>query len=175
MNHVHDSGAVQSLHDDYKNLCEDLKFSPSGLAALNRSYHKHILLAAASSLEDDVKNLITKVFENHGNNSLSNFVSKRVMARQYHTLFDWKEGKANSFFNSFGDSCGSRFKSDLKEDLILKEQHDAFMQLGQRRNLLVHNNYAIAPVELTPEEIMVKYILAKKFTERIEDYILIDQ
>ncbi|MGO4295422.1 HEPN domain-containing protein [Glutamicibacter sp. MCAF14] len=171
MSNKHDTHAVQSLYEDYQALCTDLRSNPSGLAALNRSYHKHLLLAAASSLEAKVKVIVAQIFEQHGSTSLSTFVEKRVMSRSYHTLFDWPGGKAKGFFTSFGDICSNKFNADLGSDSTFKNQHDAFMQLGQKRNLLVHNDYANALVELTPEEIMQKFSQASDFVSRMAFYI----
>ena len=167
-------GAVATLYDDYLALESDLSAMPSGLAALNRSYHKHLLLAAASSLEDKVKRLVSEIFERHGSDRLATFVSKRVMARGYHTLFNWEGGTAQGFFTSFGDACASAFRTELRSDNDLGEQHDAFMRLGQLRNELVHNDYASALIELTPDEIMDKYELALRFVGRIESFVLVD-
>lgn len=164
-------GAVESLYADYLALEQELRDSPSGLTALNRSYHKHLLMAAASGLEGDVKRLVPLLFAKYGDEQLSTFVAKRVMARSYHTLFDWRAGNANAFFGSFGDTCGTAFKGAMKEDAELKTQHDAFIKLGQLRNEVVHNDYASASIDSTPEEIMSRYALALKFIARIEEFI----
>lgn len=168
-------GAVRTIYDDYLALESDLATSPSGLAALNRSYPKNLLLAAASSLEDKVKRLVSDIFERHGTDRLATFVAKRVMARGYHTLFDWKESSAKGFFVSFGDACGVAFRAKMRADTHFKEQHDAFMSLGNRRNQLVHNDYANVLIELTPEEIMNKYELALQFVNEIEPLVLAEQ
>lgn len=173
MTEVARDGAVETLYGDYLALVSDLSASPSGLSALNRSYHKHLLVAAASSLEDLVKRLVPEIFERHGSNRLAAFVEKQVMARGYHTLFDWRNGSAQGFFTSFGDICGAAFKQALRSDVTLKEQHDAFMSLGQLRNQVVHNDYASALIELTPGEIMDRYELALQFVDRIETYVVI--
>lgn len=168
-------GGVQTLYSDYVALNSELSAAPSGLAALNRSFHKHLLLAAASNLEDRVKRRVAEIFELHGTDRLAAFVSKRVMARGYHGLFEWNSGKAQGFFTSFGEACGQAFKTELRANSDLRENHDAFMRLGQLRNLLVHNDYASATIELTPEEIMGMYQNALHFVDRIEDFVLADQ
>ena len=165
-------GPVEGLYADYLGLILDLDGrSPSGLTALNRSYHKHLLVAAASSLEEVVKDLIPRLFETRGGKQMGAFVSKRVMARNYSQLFDWKAQTAQGFFASFGDDCSKNFKTLLKTDDGLKKQHDAFLALGHLRNEVVHNDYAIYPVALTPDEIIEQYRLAIRFTERFEDLI----
>ncbi|UVJ38026.1 HEPN domain-containing protein [Arthrobacter sp. CJ23] len=164
--------AVDLLYQDYVELVSDLSTSPSGLSSLNRSYHKHLLVAAASSLEDRVKALVPEIFGRHGTDRLAAFVAKQVMARGYHTLFDWRGGTAQGFFTSFGEVCGQTFKAALKADDVLKAQHGAFMQLGDLRNQVVHNDYASALIELTPAEIIARYKLSLEFVDRIEHFVL---
>jgi hypothetical protein len=167
------TGPVESLYEDYQGLVSDLSLaSPSGLAALNRSYHKHLLVAAASSLEDRVKGLIVDIFDRHGAPRLREFVSSQVIVRGYHTLFDWKNETAAPFFSSFGKECGSDFRTRLKSDESLKADHDAFMRLGNLRNQIVHNDYATSTIELTPDEVIGSYRAAIRFTERFEELIL---
>jgi len=166
------SGAVENLFQDYEGLVGDLDgASPSGLTALNRSYHKHLLVAAASSLEELVKDLVPSIFGTHGSAQMATFVSKRVMARNYAQLFEWKGQTAQGFFTSFGEACASNFKNALKSDEELKKQHDAFMRLGHLRNEVVHNDYAVFSIDLTPLEIISLYRDAVAFTQRFEALI----
>lgn len=164
--------AVGSLYIDYLGLQSELQTSPSGLSALNRSYHKHLLMAAASSLEHQVKQIVASIFEQRGNLSLATFVGKRVMARSYHTLFDWPNASAKGFFSSFGDSAANAFKEALaRKDSTFKVDHDAFMAIGHLRNGLVHNDYANSSIELTPAEIIDKFKMAQRFVLNIEPLV----
>lgn len=165
-------GTVASLYEDYLGLVDALaQESPSGLAALNRSYHKHLLMAAASSLENRVKSLLPDIFVRLGRPELGAFVERQVTSRGYHTLFDWRTGRAQGFFASFGQACGAAFRADLKSDSRLLAEHDAFMRLGQLRNEVVHNDYASRTIDLTPLEVMELYAVASGFPERFEYYI----
>ncbi len=123
------SSAVEALYQDYLGLVEELARSPSGLTAVNRTYNKHLLVAAASSLEDYVKDVVPEIFVRRGNERIGAFVTKQVFARGYHTLFDWNNGTAQPFFSSFGSTCGAGFKKALREDQDLRREHDAFVQL----------------------------------------------
>lgn len=163
--------AVESIFGDYQNLQEELASSPSGLAAINRSYNKQLLIASASSLEDHVKQVVPEMFERLGNNRLRVFVEKRVFARGYHTLFDWPSLSAKGFFSSFGENASKAFKSTIGSDADFKSYHDAFMELGNLRNELVHNDFASQVVPLTPLEIIEKYRLAVLFVDRFEGLI----
>jgi hypothetical protein len=164
---------VESLYRDYLDLVDDLEqaLSPSGLSALNRNYHKHLLIAAASSLEDTIKKIVVNIFETQGGVELGAFVMSNVMTRGYHTLFNWKDRSAQSFFSGFGKTCGDEFRARLRSDDKFKRDHLSFMTLGALRNDIVHNDYASRTVELTTEEVFEKYIEAKLFTEEIEPLI----
>ncbi|WP_157106460.1 HEPN domain-containing protein [Nocardia arthritidis] len=165
-------GPVRSLYEDYRGLVEDLKDrSPSGLAALNRTYHKVILVAAASSLENQVKKVIGSMFCEHGRDELGVFVTKRVMDRGYHQLFDWNAGKAKSFFGSFGPDCSKLFEETLKNDTEFEKQHFSFMRLGRLRNQLVHQDYATYALDETPDELFILYRTAALFPGRFEEII----
>lgn len=168
-------GAVEVFYQDYCFLREQLSENPSGLAALNSSYHKHLLIAAASSLECSVKRLVPEMFRGKASEALVTFVDKRVMARSYHTLFDWKRGKATSFFSSFGERCGEAFKKALNEDDSFKSQHDSFMRLGQLRNEVIHGDYASIPIYLTPEDIIKDYRQAVCFVDKIRYFVCPDE
>ncbi|KAA8885088.1 hypothetical protein F3087_30045 [Nocardia colli] len=166
------TGPVRSLYEDYRGLVEDLKDrSPSGLAALNRTYHKVILVAAASSLENQVKRVIESMFREHGRDELSFFVADRVMSRGYHQLFDWNNEKAKILFSSFGPGCAKLFEQTLKNDNEFNKEHFAFMRLGKLRNMLVHRDYATYALDETPDELYELYRLAVLFPGRFEGII----
>lgn len=162
---------METIFDDYGLLIDELSGSPSGLAAVNRAYGKHLLLAAASSLEDAVKKTVPEIFLRRANSQLSSFVTKWVFERGYHTLFGWKDRTAQPFFASFGPACGTEFKSALKADEDLRREHDAFMVLGSLRNEVVHNDFATRSIDLTPEEIIQKYRDGLAFVGRFDDLI----
>jgi RiboL-PSP-HEPN len=87
------------------------------------------------------------------------------------SFFSWNDETAQPFFSGFGEACGKDFKARLKADDALKNEHDAFMRLGNLRNRVVHNDYAMYSLELTPAEVIGLYHLAVRFTERFEDLI----
>lgn len=166
-----DAAMLKSLFDDYDLLTEELGGNPSGLTALNRSFHKHLLVAAASSLEFSVKELIPKLFGEYGNEPIKNFIDKNIFSRSYHTLFDWKQKSAAGFFKGFGDDCAKAFKDRLKgEDF--SNQHQAFMEIGNYRNEIVHKDYAQYSLNLTPREIFEKYELATQFISQMESIVV---
>jgi hypothetical protein len=158
---------VESIYEEYLGLAGE-GISMSSLTALNRSYPKHLLIACASSLEDQVKQFLERLYRDGGGLALSEFVRSNVLERGYHGLFDWNNKKAQKFFSSFGEEVAERFKSELKGDDQLKLEHDAFMAIGSERNRLVHRDYASYLLSSTPEEVMDKYRLAVKFIQRFD-------
>lgn len=162
---------MEALYEDYVALLDELAASPSGLAAVNRTYSKHLVVAAASSLEDYVKESVPTIFDRRGNGRMGAFVASAVFARGYHTLFDWKATSAQKFFSSFGPECAAAFRAALRDDDDLKVEHDAFMLLGQLRNELVHNDFASKSIDQTPAEVIARYRLGLLFVARFEDLI----
>lgn len=165
---------VESLYRDYTSLVASIGTDFSGMTALNRSYHKHLLVAAASNLESQVKKLVPAIFLDQGTHALSVFVEKAVMARGYHGLFDWNNESAAPFFANFGDACRANFKAELKADDTLSREHKAFMRLGNQRNLVVHNDYATYAIDWTPDDVIENYRLACAFVARIRSLVLWD-
>lgn len=167
------AGPVELLYRDYQGLVEDLQGrSPSGLVALNRSYHKVILIAAASSLENQVKAVVESLFRVHGRDELGTFVAKKVLARGYHGLFDWDRERARMFFSNFGPDCAKSFDQKLKSDEEFSTQHSSFMRIGSLRNQLVHQDYATYVLDVTPEEILGLYKTAVLFPRSFESIVL---
>ncbi|QQE49091.1 hypothetical protein I6H91_01765 [Micrococcus luteus] len=162
---------VLALFEEYENLQEDLVNSMSGLAAINRRYGPHLVVAAASSLEDKVKLGMPLIIGRRAGVQLADFAKFHVFARKYHTLFEWNQATAAPFFASFGGDCKARFRSKLTTDERFNQGHGDFMSLGQERNTIVHNNFAAQTVSSTPEEIVKKYKNAVDFIACFEDLI----
>jgi hypothetical protein len=168
-----ETSAIESLHEDYDLLLElAIAGGPSALAALNRAFPKHLLLAAASNLEAQVKSSLRECFESHSGAPVASFVDRFVLARGYHALFDWPGGSAKGFFTSFGKSSGESFRAALGTDEDYRQGHDSFMYLGNARNQLVHNDYAVKTIDLTPSEVLCKYNEALYFVDRIGQMVM---
>ena len=162
---------VESIYDEYLDLTRD-RLSMSSMTALNRSYPKHLLIACASSLEDQVKQFLEQLYKEAGGETLFEFVSSNVLKRGYHSLFDWDNEKAQKFFSAFGEGVAGRFRTLVKTDAGVKIQHDAFMSIGSERNRLVHRDYASYVLEATPSEVMSRFRLGTKFVQSFDSVIL---
>jgi len=129
---------------------------------------KVLLLSAASYFEDEIKDIILSFVEkNSGNNPMiRSFVKNKALERQYHTYFDWKSAKnANKFFSLFGEEFKNQASGDVKDNSELGESIQAFLEIGNLRNELVHGNFAVFPIEKTVEEIYGLYRSAHQFME----------
>jgi hypothetical protein len=131
------------------------------------------LLAVASYFEHEVSQIIRDVPVKHaaGNALLSALVENKAVSRQYHTYFDWDKLNANKFFASFGDECKEKFVKRTR-DPEFKDCVNAFLQIGQSRNRLVHRNFVEFDVEKTPEEIYFLFEKALIFVKYIRDSLL---
>lgn len=163
--------AVDLVFTEYTELIEAVGTkSPSTLTALNRVYPKHILIAAASSLEEQVKvQILPDLFERYGNSAIREFIATNVLKRGYHSLFDWNANTASKLFSAFGSEAKDRSKEYSRMNSTFSEGQQAFMQLGRLRNELVHNDYASRSVSVTPDDVHDMYLKAREFINLIEE------
>lgn len=130
---------------------------------------KILLISTASYFETKVTELMKEIFRSKDCSLLHSFLEKKALSRQYHTLFNWNQGAAGikQFFSYLGADFSKYVKEKEKEDDQLTNSFSAFMQIGAKRNKLVHDNYATFNLDWTPEEIMTKFETATYFTESL--------
>ena len=160
--------AVDSLHEEFAALLafleEAREVSMRNLADDN--FRKALLLAAASYFEQRLTESVLNVVERATSNNhvVRWLVKKKAVERQYHTWFNWNARNANQFFGLFGESFSRHIKEMVKrEDLSASIQ--AFLEIGNDRNRLVHQNFASFTLEKTSKEIYDMYRLAAEFVE----------
>lgn len=133
---------------------------------------KTLLLSCASYFESRVTNAISDYTKKVSNadEALTSLVRTKAIERQYHTYFQWREGNrsANPFFAMFGSALKDSAKQELK-NTELSQATAAFLELGDLRNLLVHENFASYPLEKTADEIYQLYGAALRFVIYIEN------
>lgn len=133
---------------------------------------KTLLLSCASYFESRITNAIsdyaTKV--SNADEALTSLVRTKAIERQYHTYFQWREGNRSviPFFAMFGSALKDSAKQELK-NTELSQASVAFLELGDLRNLLVHENFATYPLEKTADEIYRLYGAALRFVIYIEN------
>jgi hypothetical protein len=123
-----------------------------------------------SYFEKEIGRLIISFVDKKSKSSpeLIAVVQGKVVDRHYHTFFSWEGNNANSFFAMFGDDFKLRANAAVKADAAMAESIRAFLQLGNLRNLLVHENYALFPVDTSSLDIFQLYTRAKIFLAFVE-------
>lgn len=132
-------------------------------------FRKALLIAAASNCEARLVSVIKEFIQemSPGTSLVSEFVRNKALEKQYHTLFDWDAANASSFFRLFGVAFRDRMKELARTDEALGKEIKAFLEVGQARNRLVHQNFASFTLEKTPDEILELYRLASGFLDRL--------
>ena len=161
---------IDQQYESGYSLVEFLK-SKQELTLLNeaeKNFSKNILLSVASFFEKEITDIIFEFAKTRSNNDdlIVSIIMIKAVKRQFHTYFSWDEAKnANSFFAVFGEDFKAKMTKKVKEDAKLEDSIKAFLQLGQERNKLVHQNYAEAILEKTAEEIYKLYQQAMYFVD----------
>jgi hypothetical protein len=136
---------------------------------IDNKLKKHLVMAAASYFEVEVRGAIEKLVESAsgGNQAVLALVRQKALERQFHTYFEWGGQNANKFFASFGEEFGKKCKAEVKASEELAGAISAFLELGEMRNKLAHLNFAQFPIEKTSDEIYGLYKRAHEFLEFI--------
>ncbi len=163
--------AVEQLFNDYKENYETLIKSNEVSFATDykNQFAKVILLACASYFETKVVNAIVESLNTKDCSLTYNFVSRKALKRQYHTLFSWDSSNANTFFSFFGEDFKKFMVQRVEEDEKLKSSIKDFLLLGLLRNQLVHNNYAMFSLDVTVEDMWAKFKNAQGFVFNIKN------
>jgi hypothetical protein len=80
-------------------------------------------------------------------------------------VIKWDEANANQFFSMFGAGFKSTMSRRVKESEELRASVVAFLEVGNERNKLVHQDYATFSMEKTLDEI---YELYQKATRLVD-------
>lgn len=164
---------IDTLYEENKKLLAYLREQQeiTSISNVDSHFRKVLLLSAASYFESIIKNDIIVFVQNYTKsaNLILEFIKNKAVERQYHTYFSWSSGNANSFFGLFGSDFREYMAKEIKASPELKDGIGAFMELGELRNFLVHQNFAIFPLEKTSEEIYQLYVKARLFVKMFPD------
>ena len=153
-------------YDEILNGClsDPLKFTVfKGLAS------KIFVLAAASYLETELVNLVCGQLNVRKNEKcvFFNFAKRKGVSRQYHTWFDWKKSTAVDFFALFGDDFKAHARSVIDANEDFKETEKTFMEIGSKRNILMHNNFVSFSIDLDYDESFALCIKSLKMIDLV--------
>lgn len=168
------STPVDRLYDESVSVIHTLGISePSLTVAAGDSFRKALILAAASYFEHRVSSCVLEFVDERANGSglVVAFVKNKAVSRQYHTWFKWDDTNANQFFGLFGSDFKQKMVDRIKESEELKRSVRAFLEVGNERNKLVHQDFASFSLEKTLEEIYELYSLALLFVEGLSTFL----
>ncbi|WP_421258791.1 HEPN domain-containing protein [Aeromonas sp. 600886] len=167
--------AIESMYEDYIDNYNFLlgQGMISFATEYKSQFSKIMVLSAASFFEARVVEEI-KTNLNPSNCELTKeFISRKALTRQYHTLFNWDSSNANQFFSLMGDGFKSYMATKVRESDELSLAISDFISIGRLRNKLAHENYALFQVSDTAEEIYNKFINANNnFINRLPALIV---
>ncbi|MDB6063514.1 MAG: hypothetical protein JWM78_3617 [Verrucomicrobiaceae bacterium] len=138
----------------------------------DKKFSKTLILASASYFEARVLSIVNEFCSHHArsNEMVMSLLKAKAFERQYHSFFDWKVNNVNKFFSQFGEGAKLRHMENIKDNESLKKQEKNFMFIGSKRNLLVHTNFVVSPLEETYLEIYERYKSANLFVDYIEKF-----
>jgi hypothetical protein len=135
---------------------------------------KNLPLAAASYFEYVVCGILRRYIDRKSNSSpeLKAFFEIKAINRQYHTLFDWDKSNVNKFLSHFGDEFKAEASREIGGDAELTKAAQAFIEIGNIRNRIVHQNYAAFVGDKSSEEVFGLFQSAERFVAFIESKLL---
>lgn len=138
------------------------------------NFRKTILLAAASFFEKEITETVIEFAKSHSGNDdlIVSIIKQKAVSRQYHTYFNWEKSNANTFFGLFGEDFKNRMAQKVKIDTKLDESIKAFLEIGNERNKMVHQNFAEVVIDKTAEEIYKLYQTALYFIDTIRKELI---
>ncbi len=129
----------------------------------DNEFRKVLVLSIASFFESEITESLLNLARSVGSEQIFSLIKSKAVSRQYHTLFDWKSTNVNQFLQLLGDSFKKNVEAEIKENDKLGRGVKAFLELGQKRNSLVHENFISAQLDWTLEDISEKYQYAFEF------------
>ena len=163
------ANVIERLHDDYVEIRRFLTDRGEFrlLPIVEENFPKALLLAAASHFEKRMKDAV-EVFTKEATSDehpLVSLIQDKVIERQYHTWFDWDSKNANRFFRMFGSGFRTYAERVVDQNDKLRESIHAFIEIGEGRNRLVHEDFANFPMEKTSSEVYDLYRTAITFVD----------
>ena len=141
---------VDRLHADFQEIVG--KLDPTDISLRNvaeENFRKILLLAAASLFEREVREQVLHMVHARarGSDLAVELVRRKAVERQYHTYFNWEGRNANSFFAMFGEGFKGHMTNRVKEEDWYDGSIRAFLEIGNERNRLVHQDFGTYTLE----------------------------
>ena len=161
---------------DYKEI-KSLLLLQSELSfqtTIDAHFRKTFLISCASYHEHLIQNLITDFLKKSMDDSRAlSFAVNKGIKRQYHTYFTWdKDGKipnnVNGFLGLFGETFKKTVSNEIANTETIKSNMKAFLELGNLRNLMAHENLLAFNLEKTFDELIAMNGQALEFISFME-------
>ncbi|GAK01670.1 HEPN domain-containing protein [Geomicrobium sp. JCM 19055] len=125
---------------------------------IDNKLKKILLLSVASYFEKEITDLVVSFIsaKSEKNDLIISFVNNKAVTRQYHSYFDWRGNNANQFFGLFGSEFKQNITLEIKEK-ELEPSIKSFLEIGNLRNNMVHQNTGTYTIEKTTYEIYESY------------------
>lgn len=138
------------------------------------NFRKTLLLSAASYFEKEFSDLLNEFAKTQSddNDMIISIIKQKAISRQYHTNFDWESSNANKFFALFGADFKAKMVIQIKENADLDKSVKAFLEIGNERNKMVHQNFAEITIDKTAEEIYTLYQTSLFFIETMKNKLI---
>lgn len=166
---------VESLYKETSELDQFL-MSQNELSlrvAADSNLRKSILLASASYFEREINELILEFVRScTDDEKIVNFIQKKALSRQYHTLFNWNGKNCNSFLGLFGEEFKKDFALKVSGNQNLELAIRDFLEIGRERNRMVHQDFGQFSLEKTSKEINEIHKSAKVFLLELRKTLL---
>lgn len=165
---------VDRLYDESVSVVRALYAAEPSLAiSASDTFRKTLVLASASYFEHRVSTCVTEFVHEcaSGSQLVVAFVKNKAISRQYHTWFNWSDSNANTFFALFGVDFKQMMQERVKSSEELKLAITSFLEIGNERNKLVHQDFASFPFEKTLDEIYSSYKSALPFVDGLAAYL----
>lgn len=165
------------------------------LSDFNKNFRKVLLLASGSYLEQAITETLLDFFKNKSGNDLRiySFLEKQALHRKYHTLFAWSDSNDSqlawksikSFTRLFWEVFSNAVDIDMKiistdsnTEMLKKEElknaSEAFLEIGNLRNILVHSNFAAYNyLDKTTDEIYELFLKANYFVTYLKEKFML--
>ena len=159
---------VGRLMEEHEALIALIPVGEMGLRiSIDATFCKTLLLSAASYFETRLSRTVIEAFSEGINNSdaLIEFVRNKAVERRYHDWFDWNSSNANKFFRAFGNGFQSFMADRIQSNESRRESIEAFMEMSNLRNQLVHQNFAAFALDKTVDEVFDLYKNALAFVD----------
>ena len=149
---------VEKLWNDLSDLEQyGPQLGATVLVNIKSAFAKAMILAAGNWLERRTLQAILFFARSaSSNDALIHLVEKKVLDRQFHTLFDWDSGKVNSFLGKFGPDFKKKAAAANGNDNIHRASLD-FMALVAERNRLAHSSKINDQAQFTSSEVRIKF------------------